>query len=356
MTRTNADLRDKFFGCIAGCHIGSAMGAAVEGWPWRRIEEEYGTLDRLLPYEHYDNGWVREPGTTEDGVERQKLMIAAILAGQDRVTAEDVRRSWIENMDPDAPGNVSEPFERTLLALAKSGIPAVDIGKYCDYAGLVSFARSCHPVALVNAGDPATAVTDALNVGCLYQVANSRGLQWAAVTAIAIAAATKPGATVESVLSSIHDHADPDMVLKEVDRGLALTESCRDFRAMREAFDGVYSGAGIPYALSFANEIVTKAVCIFRMVGGDLKDAVIAGVNMGRDTDCVTAIAAGISGALGGAATLPPEWVEQTDRATELNPYTNSKRTLRATSDALFGAFQARLKRLTEYAAGMSRE
>jgi hypothetical protein len=125
---------------------------------------------------------------------------------------------------------------------------------------------------------------------------------------------------------------------------------------MREAFDGVYSGAGIPYALSFANEIVTKAVCIFRMVGGDLKDAVIAGVNMGRDTDCVTAIAAGISGALGGAATLPPEWVEQTDRATELNPYTNSKRTLRATSDALFGAFQARLKRLTEYAAGMSRE
>jgi|GEM_PF-5531718 len=24
-------LRDKFFGCIAGCHIGSSMGAAVEG-------------------------------------------------------------------------------------------------------------------------------------------------------------------------------------------------------------------------------------------------------------------------------------------------------------------------------------
>ncbi|MCX5643991.1 MAG: hypothetical protein NTZ17_04800 [Phycisphaerae bacterium] len=24
-------LREKFFGCIAGCHIGSAMGAPVEG-------------------------------------------------------------------------------------------------------------------------------------------------------------------------------------------------------------------------------------------------------------------------------------------------------------------------------------
>ncbi|UCG58512.1 MAG: hypothetical protein JSU70_03185, partial [Phycisphaerales bacterium] len=37
-------LREKFFGCIAGCHIGSAMGAVVEGWSWQRIEREHGTL------------------------------------------------------------------------------------------------------------------------------------------------------------------------------------------------------------------------------------------------------------------------------------------------------------------------
>ena len=33
-------LREKFFGCIAGCHIGSAMGAPLEGWSWERIERE----------------------------------------------------------------------------------------------------------------------------------------------------------------------------------------------------------------------------------------------------------------------------------------------------------------------------
>lgn len=27
-------LREKLFGCIAGCHIGSSMGAVVEGWPY----------------------------------------------------------------------------------------------------------------------------------------------------------------------------------------------------------------------------------------------------------------------------------------------------------------------------------
>jgi hypothetical protein len=42
-------LREKFFGCIAGCHIGSAMGAPVEGWSYERIEREHGLLDTLLP-------------------------------------------------------------------------------------------------------------------------------------------------------------------------------------------------------------------------------------------------------------------------------------------------------------------
>lgn len=34
---------------------------------------------------HYVNGWMREPGTTEDGVERQKLMITAIMENADGV-------------------------------------------------------------------------------------------------------------------------------------------------------------------------------------------------------------------------------------------------------------------------------
>ncbi len=37
--------------------------------------------------------------------------------------------------------------------MAKTPIPARDLGRYCDYAGLVSFARSCHPIGLINAGD-----------------------------------------------------------------------------------------------------------------------------------------------------------------------------------------------------------
>ncbi len=341
-------LQEKFFGCIVGCHIGSSMGAAVEGWPWERIEREHGTLERLLSYEHYGNGWRRPPGTTEDGVERQKLLITAIIEKQDRVTAEDVRRIWVRDIQPSAPGTVSEPFEGMLLAMAKTSVPAVDIGKYCDYAGLVSMARSCHPIGLINAGDIRGAIEDVREVGRLYQTAESRGIRWAEVTALGIAAATLPGATVESVLKAIAEHADKS-VAGEIHRGLELTADCRDFRQMREKFDPVYSGRGMAYAQSFANEVVTKAVCVFRMTAGDPWESMKAAVNMGRDTDCLASVACGLSGALSGGRSIPEQLIREVDEATAANQYTNSRRTLRETSDGLYAAYKARLNRLRTY-------
>ena len=347
-------LRDKFFGCLAGAHIGSAMAAPVEGWSWEKIQEKYGTLDQLLPYQHYGNNWNREPGTTEDGIERQKLIITAIIEKQDRVTAEDVRRIWLRDIKPESAGMVSEPFEAALLSMARTPIPATELGRYCDYSGLISVARSCHPVGLINAGDVRSAIEDVHEVGQLYNAAGSKGIRWAEVTAAGIAAATRPDATVEKVIGAIFDNCDkgngfavkPVGVLRELETGLKWTESCGDFRELRQKFDTVYSGKGIPYSQSYANEVVTKAICVFRMVKGNTWEAMKAGVNMGRDTDCLTAVVAGLSGALSGAASLPPELVQQLDKATAMNKYTNSQRTLRENADGLYDAFKARLRRM----------
>jgi hypothetical protein len=355
-------LREKFFGCIAGCHIGSAMGAPVEGWSYDRIEKEHGLLDKLLPYSHYGRkDWVREPGTTEDGVERQKLMITAILEKQDRINAEDLRRAWVDHMNPNAAGLVSEPFEGALLAMAKTHIPAGDIGKYCDYSGLVSLSRSCHPIGLINAGDIQGAIDDIREVGQLYNTANSRGILWAEVTVTAIAAATKPGATVDSVIGAVFDNCDKvdtrffrtAGIRGELERALSLTAGCADVRDMRRKFDSMYSGSGMVYAHSYANEIVTKAICVLRMTQGNTWEAMKAGVNMGRDTDCLTAVAAGICGALSGADSIPPGIIKQADYATSLNPHTNSKRTLRENSDGLYNAFKTRLAKMKTYAGEM---
>jgi ADP-ribosylglycohydrolase len=362
---SEVSLREKFFGCIAGAHVGSALKGPCEGWDWQDIQAKYGTIDHLIGYQDYNNGWNREPGTTEDGVERQKMMITAIIEKKDRVTAEDVRAIWVRDMKPEAAGMISEAFEGVLLAMAKTGIPACDIGRYCDYAGLNSMARACHPIPLINAGDTEGAVADVFEVGQLYQTTNSRGLQWAAVTGIAIASATKPGATVDSVIADIlkgtprwrrqGSTRGRMAVASEIERGLEHTKTCKDFREMRVAFDKVYGGRGMPYYASYANEVVTKAVCVFQMCKGNPKDAMIAGVNMGRDTDCLAAMAAGYSGALSGASAIPAEWIKQVDYATTKMPVTNSRRTIREHADGLYDAFLSRLRKMRAYTDQMEK-
>jgi hypothetical protein len=264
-------------------------------------------------------------------------------------------------MNPNAAGLVSEPFEGALLAMAKTHIPASDIGKYCDYSGLVSLSRSCHPIGLINAGDIRRAIDDVSEIGRLYNTANSRGILWGQVVVTGIAAATKPGATVDSVLGAIFDNCDKvdtrftrrAGIRRELDKALKLTAGCKDFRQMRKKFDTIYSGSGIPYSHSYANEIVTKAVCIFNMTKANTWEAMKAGVNMGRDTDCLAAVATGISGALSGAGSIPNALIKQTDYATSVNPHTNSQRTLRETSDGLYNAFKARLAKMKAFAEEM---
>jgi ADP-ribosylglycohydrolase len=94
-------LRDKFHGCIAGSWVGSAMGAAVEGWSREKIKQTHGVLDRLGPYKHYtaETDWLREPGTTEDGIERQKLISTAIIEREGRIAAHDLVAVWLRDLD-----------------------------------------------------------------------------------------------------------------------------------------------------------------------------------------------------------------------------------------------------------------
>lgn len=367
----NATLRDKFFGCICGAHIGSAMGAVVEGWLSEKTEEVYGTLDKLVAYEHYDNGWLREAGTTEDGIDRQKLMITAIIEKGDRINAEDLRKIWVRDISPLAAGGISEPFEGELLKISKTVIPARDIGRYCDYSNLVSMARSCHPIGMINAGDIEGAIKDVMEVGQVYNYANTKALKWANVTAVGIAAAMLPGATVDSVLQAIFDNCDERKldgdddvhrdyaglyVVDELKRALDLTANCKDHVELREKINTLYYGVGMPYAMAFANELVTKGVCVFAMCGGDIKKAIITATNLGRDTDCAAAVAAGLSGALGQIDTIPEEWIKQVDYATSVHRFTNNKRTLRECSDGLYEAYKNKLKKYREYVAVMDIE
>ncbi|MBC7316119.1 MAG: ADP-ribosylglycohydrolase family protein [Chloroflexi bacterium] len=115
---------------------------------------------------------------------------------------------------------------------------------------------------------------------------------------------------------------------------------------MRAEFDRLYyGGTHFVYAMSQANEIVCKGLAIFAVCKGEARAAMLAGVNYGRDTDCLAAVAGGLAGAFSGASSLDETWIAQVNAATKADPYTNSHLDIDETAEGLHQAVLSRLAR-----------
>jgi len=356
-------LFEKVYGCLAASRVASSMGAVVEGWHADKIVATYGFLERLLPYTHYSYRgvtWERMPGTTEDGIERQKLMCQAIIEKQDRITVEDLARVAVERVDPDKMWYMSEPDDIKLVQFLKAGIHPADVGGLSAWTGLNAMARASHPIGLINAGDPQGAVRDASEVGRMLFRPADVALAWAGVYDSAIAAAMPPDATVESVIGSVfkvlanmkanatHKSWYPDQIKGEIERALNIVSQTNDFEKARSELYSIYNGFGTPYAMSSAAETVSKALAMFVLSRGDARTGVLYGVNLGRDTDCMAAMSGGLAGALSGIGAVPDDWVKQVDEATFANPYTNIQVKIEDHARGVYDAIQARARRMNE--------
>ncbi|MBN1400161.1 MAG: ADP-ribosylglycohydrolase family protein, partial [Anaerolineae bacterium] len=288
--------------------------------------------------------WERLPGTTEDGIERQKLMCQAIIEKGDRITAQDLYEVVVRVTDLDKMWYMTQPEDLRVIKFMKAGVPAFEVGRLSGWYDL-NFNRATQPIGLINACDPEGAVRDVLDIGRLFYGPTDRALEWAGAYDAAIAAALCPDATLDTVLEAALRFSNETMQ-GEILRAVEIARSESDYVAMRAAFYEIYSGRGIPYAACYANETVSKGLAVFVHTGGDARAAVLEGVNFGRDTDCLAATAGGLAGAYSGIGALPEAWVAQVDRATAANPYTNIQCTIREHADGIYAALQGRAQRM----------
>jgi ADP-ribosylglycohydrolase len=95
-------------------------------------------------------------------------------------------------------------------------------------------------------------------------------------------------------------------------------------------------------------ENVTVALVIFAVTKADPTASIIAGVNWGRDTDCIAAMAAGLSGALSGGQTIPQKWVNLVDQVTLTHEGTVDRQTIEESSRGLLAAVEANVRSLRD--------
>jgi len=346
------------YGAVAGAAIGNGIGEPPEGYTWQKIEQKYGFLDRFVASEknlgpdvhtpqRFGPDWikrnyVREPGWSEDGMERYKLLASAVISKGGRVTIEDLAREWVEKIDPTKFGYHLGPQDQIIYSMLKAGVPPYDTGRYTPWPGSIGTGKMAEVFGIVNACNPANAARDALNVCRIkdYQGSpNDFALETAAAIAAATAEAMRPSATVDSVIQvALAQLPDVHMARPEVKGFLDQTKNAKDYKDLRVLYADRYAPKGGRFEVSAAIEILAGGLASFRLADGHPREAVLNAINIGRDTDCKAYIAGGLAGALRGVEAWPPEWVAFVEKAILTDTITLDKRDARALAEGLYKA------------------
>ncbi|MBR0461658.1 MAG: ADP-ribosylglycohydrolase family protein [Erysipelotrichaceae bacterium] len=298
----------KILGGLLAAAVGDAMGAATETRSTAQIIERFGGLvkDFITPPDDvFARGFAK--GSVTDDFSLAYCTALAILDNEGKVTDEVAKNALINwSRTPYyvlAGPTTIKAVERMLGHEVEEKQSFI---KYDSSKGSDGGAMKISPVGLLSGGNVDKAIEDAITI-CRPTHFNSTALSGACAVAAAVAEALNENATVDSVIEAgMKGALKGETVAKEAGKELAnpsvykrialaveIAKKCNGDmgKAMQELADII--GAGLS-----ASETVPCAFGILKAAEGDTMKTIIAGVNIGNDTDTVATIAAAMAGTL----------------------------------------------------------
>ncbi|MFE9566184.1 ADP-ribosylglycohydrolase family protein [Streptomyces sp. NPDC006487] len=340
-------LDDRIAGALVGAAVGDALGGPVEGWTPEQIVERHGGRVRGIVGPWHEDWRTARPiapyhkgdGHVTDDTLMTHALVRVYEAVRDHLDAYAIAEHlvpdlmttprWIPELEADA-----LPLQRIFLAekwiVTRLHYAHAD-PREAGNGNIVNCGAAMYtaPVGLVNAGNPAAAYAEALDVTGAHQ--SSYGREAAGVFAAAVAAACVPGATAASVV-------DTALSLAKDGTRAAIAAVCevaaghRDFesalaplRAAVAPYDSVGPdyrtpslGARRPSRLHSIEELPV-ALGMLLVADGCYETSVLGAVNYGRDCDSIATMAGAIAGALSGVSAVPPAWSDRVAEASRLD-------------------------------------
>ncbi|MGN9914022.1 ADP-ribosylglycohydrolase family protein [Phytohabitans sp. LJ34] len=374
-------LLDKSVGCLVGAAVGDALGGATETALPEEIRTRYGGwVDGIVPPFH-ENWATNRPlapyhkgdGHITDDTLMTHALVRAYAKKRDHLDAFDVvellvpdlieREVWIPDLEREAVAfhrlAAAERWLVTRLHHAHVDPREAGVGNIVNCGAAMYMA----PVGVVNAGDPAGAYAEAVEIGGAHQ--HSYGREAAAVFAAAVAAAMAPGATATDVVDAALDLA------RDGTRGAiaAVVQEARGYRATRTAIPALRAavapydtvgedyrnpglGARRPSRLHSIEELPV-ALGMLVIANGGYREAVLGAVNYGRDADSTATMAGALAGALGGAPAVPAEWATAVAEASRVD-LAEPARVLAAVAAEVYEADAARFAQRADRFEGLA--
>jgi ADP-ribosylglycohydrolase len=330
------ELEQRAVGCLAGAAVGDALGGATEGYTPEAIRHRYSGPVTGIVGPFYDDWKDRRPaspyhkgdGHVTDDTLMTSLLVRVYADKRDHLDAYDIasrlvplllnERVWIPELHEETIALrrifLAEKWLVTRLHYGHVDPREAGVGNMVNCGAAMYMA----PVGIVNAARPDRAYAEAIELAGAHQ--SSYGREAAGVFAAAVAQAMTPGATVSSVLDTCLDVARDgtrDAIAAVCDAAAGQQDCLAAAAGLREAvipFDSVgpdYRTPGLdarrPSRLHAIEELPI-ALGMLVVADGGYREAVLGGVNYGRDSDSIATMAGAISGAMHGLSAIPEDW------------------------------------------------
>lgn len=298
----------KILGGLLGAAVGDAMGSATETRSTAQIVQKFGGLvtDFIDPPDDvFARGFKR--GSVSDDFSLAYCTAKEIIKNKgvvDDEVAKNALINWSKTPFYILAGPTTVSAVNKLLGIEVNN--PMDFLTYDCAKGSDGGAMKISPVGLVSNGNVDKAIKDAITI-CKPTHFNSTALAGACAVAAAVSEALNKDATVDSIIEAgLKGALEGDTYAKQNDKELAnpsvykrivlaveIAKKCDGdmAKAMQEIEDVIGSGLS-------AAETVPCVFGLFKASNGDTKKAIIAGVNIGNDTDTVATIVGAIAGTL----------------------------------------------------------
>ena len=292
-------IKSKFMGALLGTFVGDALGMPVEGYSAAMISQRYGVLNEMI-FGYY----------TDDT--QMMIGIAESLMHCKGFNGEDMAQRFVSNFD----------LTRGYGPGAIGAIDRLRAGYLWDKAGGTTFENGSYgngsamriaPVGVFYYDNPEQ-LREVAHLSSMITHAHPLGKEGGALQAYAIACALETRFLEENgFIRSIKEflYNDTGIYGEKINRIQHLLETQPSPREVVNAL-----GNGIT-----CFDSVPTAIYSFLSHHESFESAVVYAVNLGGDTDTISAMTGAISGAYHGYENIPSRWIEKLENGAKGRDY-----------------------------------